>query len=75
MTTKLVSRVAVAFALEARANAIEMSVHPERVQPHSRALPTAGEREQAIYAARQLRVVADDLRAGLIDVIPSKGEA
>lgn len=61
----MVSRVAVAFALEARANAIEAAVRPDRLQPHSRKLPTEAEMDAARFAARQLRVAADDVRAGV----------
>ena len=63
---KLVSAVVVAFALEARAQAIEAALSPDRVQPHSRQLPTEAEQQAAAFAARQLRVVVDDLRGGLI---------
>lgn len=62
---KLISRLAVAFALEARADAIERMRAPDRVQPHSRQLPSELELAQAEFAARELRVIAHDLRQGL----------
>lgn len=65
--TGTVSRVAVVFALLARADGIERMHAPDRVMPHSRLLPTEAEIAQAGYAARQLRAAADDLRAGLED--------
>ena len=65
MTAKLISRVAVAFALEARAEAILRERAPDRVQPHSRKLPSETEIAQAEFAARQLRAAADDVRAGI----------
>jgi len=66
MSRKTVSVVAVAFALEARAEAIERMRAPDRVQPHSRALPTETELAEAAFAARELRTIADDLRAGVL---------
>lgn len=65
MTSAMVSRVAVAFALEARANAIEKMRDPRRVQPHSRLPPSETELAETAFAARQLRAVADEIRAGL----------
>lgn len=74
MATKLVSRLAVAFALEARANAIERQHRPDRVQAHSRLLPTEVELAQAEFAARQFRVAADEMRAGLEEDTASGSE-
>jgi hypothetical protein len=61
-----VSRAAVAAELDARAATIETARAPERVQPHSRQLPSEIEQAEAKFAARQLRIAADDIRAGLI---------
>lgn len=60
-----VSRIAVAFALEAKAAAIERMRAPDQLQPHSRLLPTEIEQAEARYAAQQLRVVAGEIREGL----------
>lgn len=64
MAAGMVSRVAVVFALKARADAIERRRSPELVQAHSRRLPSETEQAEAAYAARQLRAAADDLMAG-----------
>lgn len=64
---KMLSAVAVAFALEARAAAIERMRAGDRVQPHSRALPSETEMAEARFAARELRTIADDLRAGVLE--------
>lgn len=63
--------------LERRAAAIEAERAAERVQAHSRRLPTETELAEAAFAVRQLRAVADDLRAGLhiADVAEPEGAA
>lgn len=66
MTTKLLSPVAVEFALRARAAAILAARAPDRVQGHSRRLPTEAEQEQARFAARQFEIAADDLASGVL---------
>jgi len=60
----LAERERCAVALEVRAGRILAVVCLDRVQQHSRALPTEAEIEQARYAARQLTIAADELRAG-----------
>lgn len=65
MTAGMVSRVAVAFALEAQANALVHMRDPGRIQPHSRLLPSETELAEVEFAARQLRTAAGDLMAGV----------
>lgn len=64
---KLYSSIAIQFALRARAAAVLRAVSPERVQPHSRRLPTEAEIDQARAVARQFEAMADDFAAGLVD--------
>lgn len=54
-----------AVAAEARAGRIEALAAPDRMQPHSRRLPSEAEIERAAFAARQFRLFAEELRAGL----------
>ena len=68
----VMERTATIAALEARAEAITRMVHPARVQPHTRQLPSEAEldaarfaADQLRFAARQMRVAADDVRGGL----------
>ena len=64
--TRLVSPIAIEFAMRARAAAILRSRAADRVQPHSRKLPTNEELAEARFAARQFEAAADDLAAGLL---------
>ncbi|GAA3794692.1 hypothetical protein GCM10022600_15130 [Qipengyuania pelagi] len=50
--------------LDGKADRIEAMVAPDRVQPHSRKLPNEAELSEAKFAARQLRVAADEIRGG-----------
>jgi len=60
-----IDRERVARFLEKRAAAIEDARHLGRIQPHSGALPTEIELAEAAFAARQLRIAADEIRAGM----------
>lgn len=64
MSRTQISRAAAAFALHHRANAIEDRIREDRVQAHSKKLPTEAELAAADFAARQLRAAADDLTSG-----------
>ena len=61
----VMERTAAAAAMEARAAAIGRQVAPDRVQPHTRQLPSEAELDAARFAQRQLRIAADDVRAGM----------
>lgn len=63
---RMVSMVAVEFALRARADSILAMRDPARLQLHSRALPSEAELAEARFAARQFEAAADDLAAGLL---------
>lgn len=62
---KTISRIGAAFALMARADAIEAAAAADRIQPHSRTLPTETEMAVARGTAQQLRLLADEIRQGL----------
>lgn len=53
-----------AFCVEERAAGVERQIHPDRIQPHTRRLPTEPELDMARFAARQLRLGAEDIRCG-----------
>ena len=61
----MLNRASVVETLEARAAAVEAAVDPNKMQAHSKMLPTEAELDRARFAARQLRIAADDFRAGL----------
>jgi len=56
--------LAAARHLEAKADAIERRIAPDQLQAHSRQLPTETEVDQGGFAARQLRLAAEELRNG-----------
>lgn len=62
----MVSAAQVRAFLLARREAILRCWAPDRVQPHSRRMPTDVELASAQFAARQFVAAADDLAAGLL---------
>lgn len=63
----LLGREQVASVLEARAAAVVAQFADDRLQLHSRKLPTEAEQAQAAFTARTLQVLAQEFRTGLHD--------
>lgn len=53
-----------AVCVEERAASVERQISPDRIQPHTKLLPTEAELDPARFAARQLRLGAEDIRCG-----------
>ncbi len=54
---------AAALYCERKAEAVLAQLHPERIQPDTRNLPIEVDLERGRFAARQLRLIAEELRA------------
>lgn len=61
----VMERQAAIAAVERRAQAVSRALAPDRVQPHSRKLPSEAELDAGRFAVRQLELAADDIRADL----------